>query len=735
MAMLADAQRQLAAQTGDVDVLIVDQFEELFTQSPPDEREALFAWLTGLPAFDHSHTHVVVTLRSDYLKELFDAKPVWDLAMANRVELRAMTVDELKDAIQRPLLALAAQNSDVRGKRFEPALLDRLAQDASASPTLLPLLQVTLEELWKKGRLTLASYGTLTDAIKDRADQVLAFRDYDAASPGQPRSEAEQRAVLDTFLDLVSVTLDEDPRQARVSRDVEAWSVERRRLADDLTRARLLSVTTAGEVETISIIHESLIANWQRLKDAVALERERLQQRTRFEAALRAWEAEGRVDDYLLTGIWLAQARELALHGDIALQSAPAKAFLRQSEHLEVAGRDRELAQAQALAQAEAQRASEQAQANVRLRRRNVLLAAVAALAVGLAALAGLFANSARQNERAAQASESTAVAARQLADENARIARSQALAAQTLANQDRSLDLSFLLGVEVNTLTTTFESRSALLSALQHSPRLMWFGHAHTGDVSSVTFSPDGKILASGSADSTVILWDVSQPGAPKPISVPRKARTAGVTSVAFSPDGKTLASGSLDGTVILWDVSQPIAPTPIGQPLTAHTSSVLSVAFSSDGKTLASGSRDHTVILWDVSQPAAPKPIGAPLTAHAAEVLSVAFSPDGKTLASGSLDNTIILWDVSQPNAPKPIGAPLTAHTEAVTSVAFSPDGKTLASGSADNAIILWDIDPNSWIRRACHIAGRNMTRAEWQRYMGGEPYHKTCEEWPGE
>lgn len=212
MAMLEDARRQLAAQAGEVDVLIVDQFEELFTQAPADERAALFDWLTKLPSFAQGHTHAIATLRSDYLKELFDAKPIWDLAMANRVDLRAMTVDELKDAIQRPLQARYPEGE----KRFEPALLDRLAQDASASPTLLPLLQVTLEALWKQGKLALANYGTLTDAIKDRADQVLQFHDYDAASPSQPRSDAEQAAVLATFLDLVSVTLDEDPRQARV---------------------------------------------------------------------------------------------------------------------------------------------------------------------------------------------------------------------------------------------------------------------------------------------------------------------------------------------------------------------------------------------------------------------------------------------------------------------------------------------------------------------------------------
>ncbi|MGH8629990.1 MAG: WD40 repeat domain-containing protein, partial [Burkholderiales bacterium] len=91
-----------------------------------------------------------------------------------------------------------------------------------------------------------------------------------------------------------------------------------------------------------------------------------------------------------------------------------------------------------------------------------------------------------------------------------------------------------------------------------------------------------------------------------------------------------------------------------------------------------------------------------------------------------------SIILWDVASRQR---LGVRLTGHTEFVSSVAFSPDGKTLASGSADYSIILWDVDPESWQKRACGIAGRNLTQLEWARYFGerGEPYRKTCEQWP--
>jgi WD40 repeat protein len=116
-----------------------------------------------------------------------------------------------------------------------------------------------------------------------------------------------------------------------------------------------------------------------------------------------------------------------------------------------------------------------------------------------------------------------------------------------------------------------------------------------HSSSVFSVSFSPDGKTLASGSADHTIRMWDL---GSQKETAT-LMGHSLVVSSVAFSPDGKTLASGSTDNTIRLWDIqSQKDTAT-----LTGHSDYVTSVAFSPDGKTLASGSRDHTIRLWDLS------------------------------------------------------------------------------------------------------------------------------------
>ena len=223
-----------------------------------------------------------------------------------------------------------------------------------------------------------------------------------------------------------------------------------------------------------------------------------------------------------------------------------------------------------------------------------------------------------------------------------------------------------------------------------------------HTDVVRSVSFSPDGATLASGAGDGTVKLWDVMTG---EPIAT-LEGHTAGVHSVSFSPDGATLASGSWDGTVKLWDVA---THTTIAT-LQGHADGgVSSVSFSPTGATLAAGIWDGTVKLWDV----ATHTTVATLEGHVDQVRSVSFSPAGATLASGSWDGTVKLWDVATHTAI----ATLEGHADWVRSVSFSPAGATLASGSWDGTVKLWDVATHTTIAT---LKGH----ADWVRSVSFSP-----------
>jgi WD40 repeat protein len=199
-----------------------------------------------------------------------------------------------------------------------------------------------------------------------------------------------------------------------------------------------------------------------------------------------------------------------------------------------------------------------------------------------------------------------------------------------------------------------------------------------HNSLVSSVTFSPDGKFLASGSRDKTVKVWEVERW---QEIATLWKHEKT-VWSVTFSPDRKFLASGSWDTTVKVWEVRdwQEVAI------LTGHKDWVFSVAFSPDGKFLASGSGDKMIKIWDIERWREV----ATLKGHKDWVFSIAFSPDGKFLASGSKDKTIKIWEVGSWRGV----VTLKGHEMWVRSVTFSPDGKFLVSGSWDKTVKVWKV-----------------------------------------
>lgn len=199
-----------------------------------------------------------------------------------------------------------------------------------------------------------------------------------------------------------------------------------------------------------------------------------------------------------------------------------------------------------------------------------------------------------------------------------------------------------------------------------------------HKSKVTSAVFSPDGKTLATGSADQTIRLWNLAND---KERAV-LKGHTDAVWSLAYSPDGKTLVSVGWDGMMNFWNATTgaKLASTK------GHDEEILSIAISPDGKTIATGSGDWTVRLWSL---ATRKPL-ATLKGHNGSIYSLAFSPDSNTLASGSGDETIKLWDVNTAKE----RMTLRGHKSGISAIAFSPDGGTLASAGRDDPVRLWEL-----------------------------------------
>ncbi|KAL0960845.1 hypothetical protein HGRIS_005861 [Hohenbuehelia grisea] len=205
-----------------------------------------------------------------------------------------------------------------------------------------------------------------------------------------------------------------------------------------------------------------------------------------------------------------------------------------------------------------------------------------------------------------------------------------------------------------------------------------------HDGQpVVSISISPDGQYIASGSWDKTIRIWDVAgrrQDGEPL-------TGQYAVTSVAFSPNGRLIISGSADSTVRIWDVA---TRRQVGEPLRGHQDCVYSVAFSADGQRIVSGSEDKTIRVWETSSQ---KQIGQPLTGHEDYINSVAFSPCGQYFVSLSHDGTIMVWSGDVTTGMHQGEVPKHQHSMA-TSFVFSPDGSNLIAGYRDCIIRVWDV-----------------------------------------
>jgi WD40 repeat protein len=241
---------------------------------------------------------------------------------------------------------------------------------------------------------------------------------------------------------------------------------------------------------------------------------------------------------------------------------------------------------------------------------------------------------------------------------------------------------------------------------------------------LTTLAFSPDGSMLAgggtgTGSHGGFVYVWRPGTPNQP----ADRFRITPTVEEVDFTPDGSQLvvSTGWGDGgDFALWDT----AAQRVVKTVPADDAGVLSAAFSADGRTLMTGGQTGKVRLWDLP---AGTPLVAPLTGLQGFVDTVDLTPDGSTAVGADAAGNVLLWDVrSRSTIGDAFPGPVAGRFAAAL---FTPDGRSVVVVSDTGAGWVWDVDPSDWLARACLIAGRSLTRQEWQELLPDRPYHATC------
>jgi WD40 repeat protein/serine/threonine protein kinase len=335
--------------------------------------------------------------------------------------------------------------------------------------------------------------------------------------------------------------------------------------------------------------------------------------------------------------------------------------------------------------------------------RRNPLVASLmSAVFALLAAVAGVATVGYVQTRAAAEDLRrqwyAASISAMQQAWETGQVGRLRALLAETETYPDRGfewyycqrlchLELCTLVGhrAAVTTLSWSPDGKRLVTGSTDGTAKI-WDAatgrelctlQGHTGPVGSVSWSPDGKRLATASDDTLMKVWDAT--GGQELLTF--KSDTKWMTSVSWSPDGQRLATGSGDGTVRVWDAVSGRKPLTVH----GHMGRIFSVCWSPDGTQLATGSEDGIAKLWNTA--------GGQellkLEGHTSWVTSVSWSPDGKQLATASEDGTAKVWDAAGGREP----LTLQGHTTRVWSVSWSPKGKLLATASEDGTAKVWD------------------------------------------
>jgi WD40 repeat protein len=657
-------------------LLVIDQFEELYTLVPEAERllflEALLSAVNNTVGFT-----LLVTLRADFCGKMLDYQPFGELLQQYPPELLIpMKRQELEKAI-----ALPAQ---LRGVSLESGLVERIINDVNQQPGKLPLLEFALTQLWSKqqqGVLSLEAYiniGGVEKALANHAEGVYIQLD-----------EVDKQRAKQIFIQLVQPGEGtEDTRRIATIIEIgeDNWDLVAR-----LASARLV-VTGRDErkgCETVEIIHEALIRSWRELKLWMQQNRDFRSWQERLRMAMVQWEKSSNDKEALLRGFLLTEAEDW-LQQQVKLSSYEQSFIQLSLEQRDKEQQEKEhqrqativaLTSGLLLALSLAGIANWQWQ-RAELQKQLIEISAINAFSENLL-LSGKEFDSLLESLKAAKllqkfnSNQDTRIqVATTLAEALYKVRESNRLEAHN--NRVMSVSWSFdgknIVSAGFDKVAKIWRSDGTLLGTLS----------GHTDIIFDVAFSPDSELIATASFDKTVKIWNKNG------VLVRTIAgHDDSILGVAWAPNGQTIATASEDKTVTLWNRNGTLINTFVG-----HTDTVFSVTFSPDGNTIASAGWDNTAKLWNRNGT-----LLQTLRGHTDQVDSVAFSPDGNLIATASadLDKTIKLWqrDISSGShsGSYQLIKSFLAHNDTIYSVKFSPDGSTIASASKDGTIKLWN------------------------------------------
>lgn len=653
-------------------VIVIDQFEEVFIHCKDDNEKEKFleCLLNTLPKVENNKLCLVLVFRADFFGRCAEQE-YYGLARKIQQHLVAVTPmddDELKDAIEGPANEL--------GVNVGSTLKRDLVTEVKTEPGSLPLLQYFLEKNWEENQKSwqLGNAKKLVNKINKPLNRVL--EDY-ANNVYKDLPQKERWIAKYIFLKLTY--LGENTGHTRkktaaseldnTSRyESEDINIVKQKLIDN----KLIITSTekrddGSEVEFVNLIHDALIIHWSKLRFWLNEYSLYSKSKEYIEEKARKWKASKYDTSYLYTGEELKETeKSIEKYGDILALKTSAKDFIQAS----IKYRDEQKLKEEQ----EQQRKND----DKNRRNRNDLLSVVGVVFIVIV-LIGIIVFSNWSSDRAST-------------EQNEKYLSNQSVAltsySKTLFNDKRQFDalleaLRAIVPLKKQELPLPNNIKPVLRQAIDGVKELDRL-EGHQGSIYHVGFSPDGKILASGSLDKTIKLWNVETgeeilPGLSK--------HNRKVYNVIFNPgNGSQLASSSADGTIRLWNLET--GEYGKYKTLTGHKGKVYGLSFSQDGKIIASSSLDKTIKLWNVKTG---KEVFSPLIGHEGKVYSISFNPQNNTqLVSGSADGTVRLWNIETGESKI-----LSNRDYNVSNVSFSPDGQKLASGSTDGTVHIWNLE----------------------------------------